>query len=409
MRIELNIKKGKKQQLFLDYFNSALRNVSTSASGSSQFYEDGTFESSTTIDFLVDDRAAPLTWKITKLPNGSLEGIEINNVDANDKEEPWREDVSNFINTLLTNAFKEKQQEFFFRRIFYYIGSQLDGEYWLPGFRFAPLNIEDSEPFLLKAERVVSFDMNIEAIDRMNAMSLADVRASRHAARLSLLLNIGLYQPQGTSRWVITANEESERYQLGFRARDINIYQMPKKGEICELGKYSGSLAGIYTSAGELNSMPKESRKILRGLENAEQKIADRFDRCARLYQVAAVVGSRFPSVGLAYRVAAVEAIVQGNSEFDGFSDFIRKNISGRAKLNEDLDFLYSDVRSAHFHAGKFPMGEYDQMRFFDQLRGSDDIQRMEKRSVGYELTREAIINWLSRVIPEVEGAETND
>ena len=409
MRIELNIKKGNKQQLFLDYFNSALRNVSASASGSSQFYEDGTFESSTTFDFLVDDRAVPLTWKITKLPNGSLEGIEINNVDASDKEEPWREDVSNFINTLLTNAFKEKQQEFFFRRNFYYIGSQLDGEYWLPGFRFAPLHIEDSEPFLLNAERVVSFDMNIEAIDKMNAMSLADVRASRYAARLSLLLNIGLYQPQGTRRWVITANEDSERYQLGFHERDINIDNMPKKGELCELGKYSGSLIRNSIIGGNFKSMPTECRKILRGMENAEPKIADRFDQCARLYQVALVVGSRFPSVGIAYRVAAAEALTQGNSEFSSFSDFIRKNISARPNLSEDLEYLYSTVRSAHFHGGKFPMGEYDQMRYFDQLMDSDDVQRSERQRAGYDLTREAIVNWLSRVIPEVEEAETND
>ena len=68
-----------------------------------------------------------------------------------------------------------------------------DGQYWLPGYRFAPAWPADPEPWLLNAERVVVIDQNISAIDVYHAHVLANEAARRYSARLSLLLDIGLY------------------------------------------------------------------------------------------------------------------------------------------------------------------------------------------------------------------------
>ena len=88
---------------------------------------------------------------------------------------------------------------------------------------------------------------------------------------------------------------------------------MPEKGEQCPLGAYKGSLAARYRIAGELLSLPAQARSILRGIDDVDHPlVANAFDCGARLYQVAAVCGRFFPSVGLAYRVAAVEAVCHG-------------------------------------------------------------------------------------------------
>jgi hypothetical protein len=112
------------------------------------------------------------------------------------------------------------------------------------------------------------------------------------------------------------------------------------------------------------------------------------------------VVGRRYPSVSLAYRVAAVEAIVQGNPEFSGFSDFVRKNVWEEPYLEEALDFLYGKARSAHFHSGEFPGGEFDMWRFFDPFMDDEWVKKSELQRLGYELKRTAIVTWIRSVMP---------
>jgi hypothetical protein len=141
----------------------------------------------------------------------------------------------------------------------------------------------------------------------------------------------------------------------------------------------------------------------LRSVDTVAPCVTDAFDRGARLYQVAGVCGSLFPSVGLAYRVAAVEAISKADPECSSFSKFMRKHVASRKDTEGVLDYLYSVARSAHFHAGEFPLGEFSREFFFDPLMDSDSIQRDELHRTCYELTREAIVNWLTKMIPEIE------
>ena len=170
---------------------------------------------------------------------------------------------------------------------------------------------------------------------------------------------------------------------------------MPKKGELCRLGGYFDIHSTENNEAGEPQRMPREARKILRGIDQANPAVAEAFDRGARLCQVSNVCGRLFPSLGLAYMVAAVEAISEADQTCDGFSNFMRKYVTPTKELDRMLQYLYRNVRSAHFHAGAFPMGEFSAQRYFDPLMDMDTVNADSLHRRGYKLLREAIVNWM--------------
>lgn len=417
MRIDLNLPRGAKQRLLLDRLNAALRKNTASGSGLAGVREDGLFESTLTAVFPVGRDQVLLVWTVTKSPDGTLLTIEVNCDDTSVPESTWKDAASQLVTSALAASLAEKRDRFFRQAIFHYVGTQLDGEYWLPGFRFAPVYPEDPQPLLVNAERVVSIDMIVHAIDGDDASALADEAARRQAARLSLLLNVGLYRPEGGIwRWVRPYQIgqvplESVRYTLGFQRPGFALQRMPPKGKLCALGQYKGSLIADYRIGGELVSLPPETRRILRCIESAQPHILDAFDRAARLYQVAMVVGPRFPSVGLAYRVAAVDAISGTQPDYEDFKDFVRKNVEPRPDLDALVDYLYGSVRSAHFHGGAFPLGEFAAISFFHVLMDPEEAAKSQLHRACRELTREAIVNWLKRVAlregdPEGEASE---
>jgi hypothetical protein len=68
--------------------------------------------------------------------------------------------------------------------------------------------------------------------------------------------------------------------------------------------------------------------------------------------------------------------------------------------IEQLLDRLYGDVRCAHFHAGAFPLGEYDRQGGFGALLSSDYVLSSDLSRRGYETTREAIVNWAMSHVP---------
>lgn len=177
---------------------------------------------------------------------------------------------------------------------------------------------------------------------------------------------------------------------------------MPSKKKLCQLGKYKAKLDSTDLTT-DLLSLPPEARKILRGIESVNSIIAEAFDRGDRLYQVALVAGRAFPSVRLAYQIASIDAISQCLKGYKGFSDFVRQHVKERPELNQMLDLLYSSVRSAHFHGGKFPMGEYSIQSVFDPIMSTETVQLSNLQRFSFDLIREAIINWLIEIIPEIK------
>lgn len=401
MRIKLNIPNNR-EQTFLDYFNAELRSKYDGYTASAGFLKDSSFESQITGDFSINDKQKViLTWLLHRNPDGSIHYVDVQCADDSIKNSLWEPAANELITSVLCSALSERTQSFFRRHSYYYIGAQLDGEYWLPGFRFAPLYPEDPKPNLINAERIVSIDMNFKAIDKMHAYCIAEEKAKRYSARLSLLMNVGLYKSPDEHRWVVK-NGNSQRCHLGFFKPNKKLDSMPGKKMLCQLGKYKAKLDSTYLTT-DLLSLPPEARKILRGIESVNPIIAEAFDRCARLYQVALVAGRAFPSVRLAYQIASIDAISQCLKGYKGFSDFVRQHVKERPGLNEMLDLLYSSVRSAHFHGGKFPMGEYSIQSVFDPIMSTEIVQLSNLQRFSFDLIREAIINWLIEIIPEIK------
>lgn len=405
MEIPLNLAAGPKQRDFLDFLNSALRGRMIYRTGTAGSAEDGSYFTHVTGMFPVDQCQVELTWALRKAPDGTLTTLSIEATDKSGESHGWQTAAYEFATSVLTATLADRRVKFFRRSFFFYLGPQLDGEYWLPGFRFAPAFPEDDQPHMINAERAVTVDQEVLAIDDMHAYALAEESSRRHAARLSLLLNVGLYRPEQSMRWVLPATggtpaTQSIRCHLAFSRPEATLTAMPEKGERCPLGAYTGSLAARYRVAGELQSLPCEARKILRGVDRASPGIADAFDRGARLYQVASVCGQQFPSVGLAYRVAAVEAISSADPSCNGFSEFMRKYVTSLKDIDSLLKYLYGQARSGHFHAGSFPVGEFSRANYFDPLMDMERVERDSIHRASYEVTREAIVNWMQSIVP---------
>ncbi len=406
LQISLGIPANKNQRNFIDSLNAALRTRMPSSQASAGFDEHGAFVTQLWGSCTLSTGAVNLYWKLRKAPDGTLEFVEVeaeNDTDAG----AWAQEVNQLVTEVLASVLGDRREKFFQRSFLYYIGPQLDGEYWLPGFRFGPVWPEDPQPHLLNAERVVTLDQEVPALDEMHARSVAAEVVSRNSARLSLLLNTGLYTPPAIECWVVSDREEGESLKSERRQRlyiDPGAVRsaMPEKQELCDMGSYSGDIRASYIVAGQLLSLPRESRKILRGIDNSAPEVAQAFDSGARLFHVGKVCGKSFPSVGIAYRVAAIEAMCQADRQHKGFSEFVRAHVEPRDGLDEILNRLYGEARSGHFHGGSFPAGEFSRQEFFDRFMDDEQVRRWELDRHSEEITREAMVNWIFDRVPDL-------
>lgn len=397
---ELNIPRGAKQRSFLDYLNAALRERMPSGTGTTRPRDDGLIESEFIGAFRAGDGSVPLCFKAVREESGALLRIEVDATAETSTDVEWASPVQEFMHSVMAAAFAENKTLFFRRVCFSYIGSRLDGEYWISGWRFAPIWPGDDST-LINAERVVSFDTNIDAVDMFHASRVAVCAAKRLAARMSLLLNVGLFAPANEVRWGLLTTgmsiegDASRRFMAGFAMPSTDLVEMPKKGAACPLGHFTGSLNDRYRTAGENLCLPKEARRILRSIDDAEPRVVAAFDHACRLYQVAATLRATFPSVASAYRVAAIDAAVGGAGTRAAFARFIRQYVKSREDLEPVITFLWRDIRSAHFHGGSFPLGEYDERAFFDMLPDTEGMQFANTYSLSATVAREALVNWV--------------
>jgi hypothetical protein len=407
LRICLGLSERDKQQRFLDYFNASFRQRGLPLNGTGSYSEDGTYTAVLTGDFPVGDGSICITWKIVHHPDGTIPFIEVLPANLEEADLNWETAVQTFVMEILVSVIDKKIGKFFRRTALHYVGPNLEGEYWLPGFRLAPAIPNDENPQMVNAERILYIDHNVEAIDDVHATTIAEGNAKCYAARLSLILAIGLYRPPPEHKWFLRIPPDSpsiysERFQLGFVDSSPSKNVMPKKGAECRLGSYRGSVLQPWGASGVL-ACPTQIRQILRGVDNGEPRLKEAFDSCARLYQVAHVVGRMFPSVGMAYEIAAVEAITQAYpKKYKGFSDFMRQNAPPMEGLEKEgfekfLDFLYGSVRSAHFHSGEFPFGEFLPVGI--GVPDRESLERSDRRVSGYKIIRKSIMGWVLQMV----------
>jgi len=396
---ELNQEMSKE---FLDYFNAALRsknNIPFPPSGSGSFTELG-YEACLS-DHIegTEGEKVPVTWRVLLNPDGSAISVEaVSEPDVNNDH--WEPIAHEFIGDILVSILSGKKQTFFKRRHFAAIsGSNLNGEYWLPGLRFAP-QFPDDDSHLITAERYLVIDQEIEAIDSLHADELADERAALSSAHLSLITDVGLYKPIHECKWFLKHEEgEIKQYRESTQHFDLNIPEsIPRKGELCDLVKFEGSVFQHERAGNNNFRCPEETRKILRGLLTANPAKKSAFDKCALLYQLALTIGRYHPTVRISYEYASIDAIVQELSkEYSSVSDFIRRNIS--ENVEDLLDYMHSRIRSAHWHGGEFALGETDHRRDF--LTNPEGHIRFNIIRKAHRIIRISIFTWVMREIAD--------
>jgi len=353
-----------------------------------------------------------LKWTLVQSKDGSLSSLDVSTTQGEEVESASREAVLEFVNRILVSAMSGAVARFFRRHQFSYIGQSLDGEYWLPGFRLAPADFDDATPTWLHLERNVFIDQMVDGIDDHHALAVADDRAKRIAARLSLLLDVGFYQPMAEFRWAFLPSEgdagpRSERLQLGWTDFSPQLQTMPRKGELGPLGGYRSSENRSAVDWVSKLQCPRVARAVLRAANSDAEPFAVALDRCARLYQVALVAGRRYPTVRLAYKVASVEAAVQASGAYDSFAMFMRNHAPQEEGLDDVIAFLYKSVRSAHFHGGEFPFGEFAASTI--DITDSGVLERFAVQVTGERLIRSALVRWLAKDLPDEELAGEPD
>lgn len=416
MRISLERLTSSQAKGFLDYFRAELRSVGTPISARDQVDEEGTYSSSTTIALHVGGQNVPVTWSFEVPPGASgPTAIEVSAVEGSGM--PWDSAAAEVVERAIEAVLADVKAEFFRRRQYSYTGPALSGEYWLSDFRFAPALRDDEDPAARLVERVVVIDQVVEAIDEAHAGRLAVLRAEREAARLSLILDRPILRPlPEIGRWALvpTGNESSElEYRRVTPALPPTaVRTMPREGELCGLGKYDGSFRKLTRREFPLLALPKETPAIFRSLERVEMRAREAFDACARLYQVGQMMGRRWPTAGLAYNVAAVDALatrIGGGGTLKAFKAFVEPRVQVRYDLSEFNDMLkrlWGRVRSAHFHGGSF--------RFSELAWGSVDLDgpdrlRDEDWFIRAHLAlRSAIVSWTMDEIVAANGPEAS-
>lgn len=383
-----------KSALFIKYFYAAMRNPEFGylpLNGHGRF-EDGYYISKQSVNFKYKGQNLFVRWELVFENNNIL--VSISNLNSTPELDLI---LSEFLNSLLQKVINNERKKFFIRTIYRTIsGCNMSGEYWLKGFRIAPLFPEDGS-FLQNAERILVIDQNVSAIDLNDAREIANENASKYSAYLSFILNKGIELPRHEELYFL--NKIDNKLVMERKSNQIippyGLNAMPKKKKLCDLGEFKHSVAtGIGLSEEEL-FLPVETRKIISRIDESTEEVKAAFLRCCKLYQLGLNIGRYYPTVKLSYMCGAIDSIVKSNKkEYGSFSEFMTK-YSGEDK--DTHNYIHNDIRSAHWHSGNFELGEFD---FNSSNHGNPGMfLKFEREMYSQEKMRVAILNWLNQKI----------
>lgn len=391
MKQEFNLS-VKDSNLFLKYFNAAMRDPVSGfirENGNAHF-KDGKYIIEQSVNFLYENKNLFVAWRIILNSDNSLKSIEnTNNINNGEYEST----LYKFINDILQNVIGKKKSSYF-KRVYYKTisGCNLPGEYWLPGFRFAPLFADDNS-HLVNAERIIVIDQNVEAIDIDHANQVALENASRYSAYLSFILDLGFYMPRHEELYFSEiVNDSFLIKRMSTQLVDVDRpIEMPLKEQICPLADYKDSVFDDVRYCNEYLVCPKETRKIIKGIEKASEESRDAFLRCCLLYQLGLNAGRYQPTVRLSYFYGAIDSIVKTNKrKYKSFTDFMTKYAGEDKKF---YDFIHGNIRSAHWHSGGFVLGDFN--FDYDFLTNPDLHRRHDIVDIAHKKMRKAILMWL--------------
>lgn len=311
---------------------------------------------------------------------------------------------------------------------------------------------ERTEPL---TEQIVAFDVKLKSNNMQEARAKAYNIVSDFVSYLSLLLDVGFYEPQSIYRNFVRLfydyhhqrNIAHERYRTAFIDSELwlvvkdnlnglatykdvtngenldsgfisianaeksdvkiiekygNIKQVEEVFERHRLEKvpkdqpvYCDEIKEEVFVFGQEIFIPKCIRDYFRGIEELDDKIRKAFRNSSRLYNKSKIIGMNEASLQIALLVVSVESLAK--AEGIGFSPFVQKYCETAKKC--DIDDMY-EIRSKLFHSGEFSFLEFEISMnpylnpVYEYL--SDKYNEYRK------IVRKALVSWIKHnILPE--------
>lgn len=328
---------------------------------------------------------------------------------------------------------------------------EVNGDYKIA---FHTLNIiPKDEPM---TEHIVCFDIELEERNFERARSLANNTVSEFCNFLSVLLDIGFYEPTskfmnfirtkyvGTQKCLV-----GERFRTAFYDPELKLIIKDNMNGLCpekevekcnfmngyfsinpnnesqliqmRIGNVSSieetfSSHRIYKIKNRMKNtneyqeeidseihysnqpirIPRQIRNYFRGIDKYRKQDYEKykyFRNACRLYNKSKMLGTDDASIELSFMIVSIEALSKTEGDI-GFTNFVMKYNPDATR--EELDSLYG-IRSKLFHAGSFSFFEFE----FDVNPFSDPMYfEFQRKYILYKsILRKTIINWISSSI----------
>ncbi|MGE1047181.1 hypothetical protein ACQGSX_14695 [Bacillus sp. GMs2/1] len=396
------------KELFLSYLTKGLEEdmVGVSSGGGSINYSDdgtdplltGNFESKDVIKLKISNNKV-ITLSFTSYwKKGVFDYLKVSS-DTPKKE--WLEFIRKKVERALSATLSKKTKKFFFRSTYNYIGSRLDGDYYIANWRLSPASPENV-PKIKKVENMFYLDMEVEGINEKHAHSKYEAKCNEITAILSVVLDKGIYKPSDEHLWGIDPIEnKSNLFIVGHKDERDKPNEMPKKDKKL-LGDYSEAPRNIeeYSDYYSLK-LPRGIRKLFRAYEGLDMIEKEAFLSAARMYQISISVGKNIDTVSSAYRIAALDALSkplrENGKNKNAIISLVNKYYPGYEKQTERL---YDSIRSAHFHQGVFREQDIHGPKR-ELFKGPREMFPSISEEKLHIATRVILIKWLNDRIPK--------
>ena len=276
-RLDLSsISDQERARLFLNHLDGFFLEFRKQSFGSSYFYEDS-FVNETNISGTIDGKNENFFIRIVSDLNGNLKYLEFDD----NKHGEYKEKINNLIIDSLMKSLDDKKKTFYRRYHYTYIGPQLEGEYWIKGARIAPIHDDEDNKVWDNVERYFSIELSVSAIDEPDADAKGNVASDIIAARLSMLLDVGISQPIVEHKWCIDVNNREDRFrnELFMFFQNNRIVKVPRGINI--------SFNGIHT---DLDAVAYDTKTKTLGLfqlkwqDRYHHSMKERYSRISNLF-----------------------------------------------------------------------------------------------------------------------------
>ncbi|SBS33813.1 hypothetical protein MAQ5080_02694 [Marinomonas aquimarina] len=405
--MEMTLETEDQNKVFLNYLDSYI-DPFVRGSFASAHSENGHFINRTNLTLDIDGELSRVGFEVVY----SIETGLMTSIKFDCKERP---SVEGKIQALIYQAYQgvisNKKEVFYKRYLYRYVGGRLNGAYSKGRTLLIAPYWPDQDNVTTDIERFFSVDVKVEAVDHEDANVKGNILADKLAAKLSFWLNLGIEGLSIEHIWGVSHKSgapEGVLFQRCVPPEAPRIpKEMPSKKEF-KAGEVSDFQAqGIHNIMGDVY-LPRCWKNLLSALEKSGDEINQAYDSCCFMYQMGLNAGRYHPTVQASYMVAAIESLALSEKEpslrhFSNFMRFYCDLTENHKNENEVLKFLYEDVRSKHFHSGRFTAGEHEYSRN-SHISFQNVKSRMlrKKLDIGRYLVRIAIYNWGMDLIGKV-------